>query len=114
MRRHLCLKKRNGLFASGFAQITQTQARALACLHGRVTLEVRQSEVARAVATVGGAQQGKQRRVLADRQELTIAEGPTFGSKSSCKNSDFGNKWIRHKLSFSATNSARGRSPATR
>jgi hypothetical protein len=82
------------LLAADLAQVAQAQARALAGLHGRGALEVGQREVALAVAAVYGTEKGKQRRVLANRQELAIAQGPALGGKVSREDSDFSYEWI--------------------
>src|SRR5262245_46422495 len=94
MGRHFGLQKSHGLLATGFAKVARAQTGALAGLHGRAALKIGQSKVAFAISAIGGPQKREQSCVLAEWHELAVAQGPTFGSKISCKDSDFGKKWI--------------------
>ena len=70
------------------------QGDAIAHVHGRAALQVRQSEVHSAVAAVGGAQNRKQRLVLVDGLQLSVAERPSLGRKIPTDDFDFGQKWL--------------------
>ena len=89
-------EQRNSFRAAGFAQIVQRKTRALPGVHGRAALQVWQGKVRFAVAPIGGAQQGEEGRVLAQRQQLSVAPGPALGREVEWKNADFGDKWISH------------------
>jgi hypothetical protein len=72
-------------------------------MHWRTALQIWQSKGRLAIATVGGAEQREERRILTNRHELAIAERPTFRRKIEGEDSDFGYKRIGHDfyLSFS-------------
>jgi hypothetical protein len=94
VRGHFRLEESYALLSALLAQVTQTQAGALALLHRRVVLHVWQAEGALAIATVGCTQKREQGRVLADGQELTIAERPALGSKVKRENPDLSYKLV--------------------
>src|SRR5262249_19206497 len=95
MRRHLRLQQGYGLAAAQLAFIVQAQAGSLAPEHRRSVLQVRQSEGRFAIAAVGGAEEGKQCRVLRDRQYLAIAEGPAPGREIEGKDAYLRDERIR-------------------
>jgi hypothetical protein len=97
--RDLALEERHGLAAARLAEIVQGQTRPLAGMHRRTALQVRQREVALAIAAVGGAQQREERRVLRDRQQLAIALGPALGREVEREDADFRNERIGHDRS---------------
>src|ERR1035441_6871219 len=67
--------------------------------HRDATLQVRQGEGLCPVASIRGAEQRKERRVLVDRQELAIGLRPAFGCERERKNPDFAEKWFSHGFS---------------
>src|SRR5580658_4521572 len=100
MTRHLRLEQRHRGRATGLAEVVQTEPWALTWVHRGRALQVRQGEVGLAVAAVGGAEQREQRRVLAKRQELAVAEGPPGRREVKRKDPDLRHKRIRHLASF--------------
>src|ERR1700681_4532951 len=94
--RHFGRQQRYVLLPTGFAQIAQAQARALALLQRRGALEIGEGKVGLPVAAIRGAEEREQGRVLADGQELSITGGPANGSKVPGKNPDFSYELIRH------------------
>src|ERR1700677_960906 len=58
--------------------------------------QIGQLKIRRAVAAVGGAEQREQRRVLADRQHLTGAKGPSSWGKVAREQRDLAEKGICH------------------
>src|SRR5208337_3328033 len=73
------------LLAEG--HIRQPQSRT--CLDRRTPAQVRQGKRRLAVAAVGGAQNVKQRLVLGDGKQLTVAEGPTVRREIAPKKEHF-------------------------
>ncbi|MNN56494.1 hypothetical protein D3C81_1714310 [compost metagenome] len=67
------------LGAGDFSHDSRRQAPAIALADRHAALQVGQAEVDGAVAAVGGAQQCKQRLVLVDSDDLTVAQGPAAG-----------------------------------
>jgi hypothetical protein len=82
---HLGDRDRNGLCAGTF-----TQVMARAYVNRRTAAEVGQCEGRLTIATEGRAQERKERLVLIDRQELTVAERPTFRREHETHYTDFG------------------------
>src|SRR5690348_16609095 len=77
-----------------------TQYDAAANVHRHAALQVREGEVYSSVAAIGGAENGKQRLVLIDRQQLPITESPAFGRKIPTDDFYFAQKWFRHVFSL--------------
>src|SRR3569833_1544993 len=94
MRGDFRLKQGHGVRTTGFTQTVQRQSRALARMHRRIALHVRQREVGLAVSAVGRAEQRKKRGVLRQRQNLSVAKGPTHRCEIEWKNPDFSDKRI--------------------
>ena len=90
------LEKRYSLRTAGFTQVVQGKAGTLTRVHGSATLQVGKSKVGFPIPPVGGPQEREQRCVLAEREELPIAPGPTPGSKVKGKNPDFRDKRVGH------------------
>src|SRR6185295_9774299 len=63
-------------------------------MHWGSALQIRKREGRLAITAIGCSQEREEGRILAYRQELPIAECPTFGRKVEWKNSDFSNKRI--------------------
>jgi len=91
---HFRLKQGHVLFAALLTQEARAQAGALALLHGCGALEVWQGKVALAIAAVSCAQKREQSCVLADGQELAIAQRPADGSKVKRENPDLSYKLV--------------------
>ena len=68
-------------FASFFSDDARRQARSLTFSYDHAAAKIRQREGADAVAAVNGTDQGEQRGVLTDRQQLTVAEQGPIGSE---------------------------------
>jgi hypothetical protein len=93
---HFRLQQRHELRAARFAQIMEREAGTLTRMHRRITLHVRQSESALAVAAVSGAEQREERGVLGDGQYLPITPSPASGCEIKGKDANFSYKWICH------------------
>src|SRR4051794_30446360 len=96
MQRHLALNQCHTFYATLFSQVAQGKPLALARLHRGAALQVGECERALAIAAIGGAEQREQRRVLRDRHELTVAEGPASRRKVEWEDTNFGDELIRH------------------
>src|ERR1700722_20735330 len=93
--RQLSWRQGDGRLAAAFAeQIVAASGR----LSGadRDALQPRQREGGDAVAAVSGAEDRKQRGVLADRHELALAERPAARRKGKSENRDLPDIWLRH------------------
>src|SRR5262249_29522165 len=102
VRRNLRSEQRYRLAAACLSQIMERQPRPLARMHRRVPLHVGKGEVGLAVPSVRRTEKGKERRVLREGQDLTIAERPAFGSEVEWENSYFGNERVGHGLLLSS------------
>src|SRR5207247_10098661 len=98
---NLGFEQRDRIGTALFAQGMQRQARSLSWVHGRAALQIRQREVALAVAAIGRAEQGKQCGILAQGQELPITECPTFWREVEREDTDFSNKWVSNCIFLS-------------
>src|SRR5947209_13948990 len=78
MRRDLRLEQAHGLAAAGLDEVVERKAGALSWMHRRVALHVGKSEVALAIAAVGGTEQREERRVLREGKDLAVAERPSL------------------------------------
>src|ERR1043165_849235 len=94
--RHFRNQQGNGLLSTGLAKIIQRQTWSLAGMHRRIAHHVRKRESAFPVAAIRCSEKRKQRSVLADGQQLSVAHRPAFGREVEWKNSDFSNKRISH------------------
>src|SRR4051794_31547367 len=63
-------------------------------MHRDIPLHIWERKIALAVPTIGGTEQGEERGVLTNRQNLTVTECPAFGCKVERKNSYFSNEWV--------------------
>src|ERR1035437_9463970 len=61
-------------------------------MHRDISLKVGKAESARPVAAVVRAEQGEHRRVLRDRQELTVTRGPPDGWEIEAEDPDLRNE----------------------
>src|SRR5829696_8866849 len=84
----LAVAERQAFDAPHLAEIDAAQAEALAETDAEAAPQVREAEGGLAVAAVGGAQQGEQRRVLRDGEELALAEGPAAGREGAGEEAD--------------------------
>src|SRR5207248_2305909 len=84
MSRNFSDAQRVGLLATLFAQ-RMTTAHVNRCL----TNQIRQSKVHPPVAAISRTQQTEERLVLINRQQLTVAKGPTLGCEVKAEDSDF-------------------------
>src|SRR5436305_1934668 len=75
---NLRFKESYGFTASCLSEVVQGETRALAGVHGSSSLKVRKREVRLAVPTVGRPEQRKERCVLTQGQDLTIAPRPAL------------------------------------
>jgi len=76
---NLALKERDGLFAGTLPKVVLAQARpglVVTDVNRDGALEVRQAEVVLAIAAIGRAEEGEERRVRANRQQRAVAERP--------------------------------------
>ena len=64
----------------------------------RAGLQVWQREVDSTIATERRPEQGKQRLILVDGQQLPVAQSPSFRRKTETHNPDFGQKRFSHPL----------------
>jgi hypothetical protein len=60
----------------------------------RSALEVRQRKISLPVTAIGCSQDRKQRLILVDGQQLTIAKRPTPGGEVPRYHFDFTDKWL--------------------
>jgi hypothetical protein len=73
-----------GGFAAPFAQ-----DKSIPGMEWNPALQVRQSEGSHSITAVGGAENGKERLILVDRQQLAIAEGPALRREIPADEFDF-------------------------
>src|SRR5262245_29512998 len=99
VRWYLRLEQRDCLAAACLAEVMKRQAGPLTGMHRRVTLHVGQREVRFAVAAVGVAEQGEKRRVLRERENLAVAEGPALGREVEGEDANLSDKWVGHRFS---------------
>ena len=71
-----------------------TLGKAVADVEWHAPLEIRQREVDPPVATVSGAQQRKERLVLIDGQQLSVAQRPAFRRKAEGEYPDLAKEWF--------------------
>src|SRR5580700_3069907 len=95
MGRQLLRRQGDGRLAAAFAE---RKVAASGRLSGadRDALQLRQRECGNAVAAVSGAEDRKQRGVLADRHELALAERPAARRKGKSEDRDLPDIWLRH------------------
>src|SRR6266704_1850189 len=98
MSRYLGFEQRHSFAATHLAEVVERQAGTLSRMHRRIALHVRKSEIALAVTAICGAEQRKERGVLAERQNLPVTKRPALGRKVEGKNSDLSNKRVGHDL----------------
>jgi hypothetical protein len=96
VRRHLSLEQRDPLRPRRLADEPVRRSAALALVHRGGALEVRQREVALAVAAVVRPQKREQGGVLRDRHKLPVALRPTRGREIEAEDTDLGDKRICH------------------
>lgn len=58
------------------------------------TAQIRQAKGRSAITTVGRSEQGEERWTLANRQYLSLAQGPPPRRKGKGKGLNLSNKWI--------------------
>src|SRR5439155_6894303 len=76
--RNLGLEQTDCLAAPGFAEVVEGETGTLSRVHRGVALHIGKSAVALAIAAVRGAEQGEERGVLRERQNLAVTECPTL------------------------------------
>src|SRR2546421_10889395 len=91
MRRYLRDRQRVRLLAAFFAK-----RMALTHVNWHPRPEIGQAEVHPTVASIGGAEEGKERLVLVDRQELPVAKRPAFRREGKTHDSYFGKERFSH------------------
>src|SRR2546423_5156930 len=91
MGRQFCNRKRVRLLAAFLAE-----GKSLTHVNRHISLEIRQAEIYAPIAAVGGPEQREERLVLVDRQQLPVAERPTFWREAEAHDSDFGKEWFSH------------------
>src|SRR6266576_348847 len=69
----------------------------VAGVNRRSTLQVRQRKSGLAIPAISRAEQGKERLVLVDRQQLSIAQRPAFRRELETHDSDFAQEGFSHK-----------------
>src|SRR5262245_23346422 len=79
VRRQLSHSQCLALCTTGLAEIIVLQSHALPRTYRNASAQVGESKGGCAIAAVGGAEQRKQRCVLRDRQELSVAQRPSCG-----------------------------------
>src|SRR5581483_11069947 len=72
-----------------FAKIGCRQTRRAAPMHWDLALQIRQGEVRRAIASEIRAEQGKQRCILLDREQLAVAGRPIHRSEGKTETANF-------------------------
>jgi ribosomal protein S18 acetylase RimI-like enzyme len=65
-------------------------------MHRHTPPEVRYRKFSNAVATIGGAKDGKKSIILLNRQHLPVAQRPTSWRVIARKQNDFSDEWFRH------------------
>jgi len=98
MQRNFLRKQSDVGHAALFTYESLRKAGAVSLADGDISLQVRESESRLAVASVESPQQGKQRRILGNRQQLAIAVRPSCGRKIESDTTNFANKLICHEL----------------
>src|SRR5580658_58641 len=101
MRGHFTQQQRVCHFSAVFAHGERRQARTGAHADWHQTLQVRQPEVARSIAAEIGPEDRKQRGILADGQNLTVAWLPAHGGEEKAKASYFTKKGVHRELLLS-------------
>ncbi len=99
MQRHFIREQRVRLLAPCFARDKRRQAWARALADRHHCLQVRQGEVGRSVAAVLRSQNGEQRGVLGDRQNLTVTECPPNRCEVEAEEPKFANEWVHRGCS---------------
>ena len=104
---YLGRQQSNAALATDLANHARCKTGTIALMHGSHALQVGQSEIAGAVASVVSADQREQSGVLRNGHKLTIAKRPAPGGEVAREHSDFRNKWIRHSILFFSSIPAR-------
>src|SRR5436190_22462783 len=94
MGRYFRNQKRVRLLAPSFSE-NKTRSH----VNRHATYQVREAKVHAAVAAIGGAEEGEERLVLVDRQQLPVAERPPLRREAKTHDSDFGKKRFSHDVS---------------
>src|SRR5262249_61348567 len=80
------------------AERPRVQSRPLPPMEGHAAAKARQRKIRSAVTAVKRPEQRKQRRVLADRQELAVGQGPALRSETASEHPYPRQEWIGHEL----------------
>src|SRR3979409_2683388 len=91
--RHFAKRQRVGFLATRLAR-----KMTVAEMKRHLAAQIRQGKVHPAIAAVGRAQKRKQRLVLVNRHQLAVTYGPALRGKVKTKNSNLGQKWVRHDV----------------
>ena len=84
VRRHFGTAERVRLLSADFAQRVSA-----AHMEGHSSLKIRQGESGLPVPAVSRSEQGKQRLILIDRQQLPVAQRPALGGKVEAHDANF-------------------------
>jgi hypothetical protein len=84
------------LSAADLALVSAAEAWPLSDADGRAPAQVWQPEGGSAVSAVHGAEQGEQRAVLRDRQQLTLTLRPPLGCEVEAEVTNFAEKGLGH------------------
>src|SRR5438477_257729 len=91
VRRHFRSRNRMRFLAAPFSQ-----HESIVKMDRYSASQVRQPEINATVTAISRPKQRKERLVLVDRQQLSIAERPAFRWKDKTHDADFGKKWFSH------------------
>src|SRR5579872_6771960 len=96
VRRHVAGQQRHVFDPADLTDGELREAQALAPMERYPALKVGQSKGGNAVAAVDRPEQSKKRRVLLDRQDLSVAKRPAKGREVKTEHPDFSEIWTRH------------------
>ena len=91
---HLCLVQGHLFHAHRRSQCPRRQARAAAEVHRRTSPQIRQIEHLLSVSTVDRAEQGKQRSVRTDLENLSVRELPAARREVAREHRDLTDEWF--------------------
>src|SRR5678815_1331947 len=96
---HFARQQSDTFNATQLAEIVERQPGPLPWMHWSASLQIRKRESTLPITPISRTQQRKESGILAQRQQLAIAECPTCGRKVEWENSDFSDKRISHVFS---------------
>src|SRR3954454_375790 len=98
MRGDLALEERHGVAAALLAEVVEREAGPLPGMHRSATLKVRKRERRLSVPSVRRAEEREERRVLAERQQLDVAERPALRREVEREDPDLGDERVGHSV----------------